>query len=72
LRGRADALGLKEVTALVGGNDFETRADSEAEAGDEGIPEAEAVDVFGLRDEEQVAASLVAGEEAVEDGEADG
>jgi hypothetical protein len=68
LRGVADALGLEEVATLVGGDDFEAGADGETEAGDKGIPETDAIDVFDAGGFEEVAAGLIAGEEAVEDG----
>ena len=67
--GIADASGLEEVTALVGGDDFEAGPDGEANTRDKRIPEADTVDVLGAGAEEEIAAGLIAGEETVEDGE---
>lgn len=70
-RGVADALGLEEMAALVGRDGFEAGGDGEAQARDERVPETDAVDVFVARGEEEFAAGLIAGEEAVEHGEID-
>ena len=72
LGGRADALGLEKVAALMSGDDFEAGRDGEAQAGNEGIPEAKAIDVFVLRGKEKAAAVLIAGEKAIEDREGHG
>ena len=67
-----DALGLEEMAALVGGNDFQAGADRETQTRNERIPEANAIDVFGAGGEKQVTTGLIAGEKPIEHGQAHG
>jgi len=62
-------LGLPEVAVVVAGEDPEAGAEGEADDGDEGVAEADAVDVAVAGALDDRADGGVAGDEAVGDGE---
>lgn len=66
VRGLTDAGGLLEVAAFVGGDDFEAGADAEANSGDEGIRESDAVHIVSVSLLHRTADRLIAGKETIE------
>src|SRR5215467_6091453 len=61
-----DSLCLQQMTAFVAHNDLKSSPDGEPKSSDEGIPKADAVYFLASSADDDVAARLVARQEAVE------
>src|SRR5215472_12039894 len=61
-----DSLCLQQMTAFVAYNDLQSSTDCEPKSWDERIPKANAVDVLASSADDEVAARLVARQEAIE------